>query len=101
MSWNYRVIRHRRRKTKKLDGETWYAVHEVYYDKKLRPYMVSKEPDGPQGDSVKEILSTLVRMMNDVLRHEVIDMAYFNKLVKNAMKAAEKTAPASSRKGRR
>ena len=71
MTWNYRITRHRERRLGKRC--VWYAIHEVYYHKNKRPYMISKEPIAPVGEDSKELEHTLVMMLKDALRAPVID----------------------------
>lgn len=35
MTWNYRLMRHDPRTMPDGSGETWLAIHEVYYDENL------------------------------------------------------------------
>ena len=68
MTWNYRIVRHITpipEKLRVIEGkrnETWYAIHEVYYDKgKVVSY--TEEPIAPFGLSVEELKSDLRHMM--------------------------------------
>jgi hypothetical protein len=56
MSWNYRVVKH----TDK--GEEWYGIHEVYYDKKDKPDMISEDPIDAHGMTPDELKSDLDMM---------------------------------------
>lgn len=49
MTWNYRVI------CRVHQGETFYAIHEVFYDKKGKPGSVTQEPSYPQGETKNEL----------------------------------------------
>jgi len=49
MSWDYRVVRKRHEQT----GETFYAVHEVFYDEENRAWDCTKEPVLPMGESLE------------------------------------------------
>lgn len=71
MSWNYRVIR----KKKRLKGLlfTYFDVHEVYYDKKGRPSSWTKEPVSANGfESLKELQNSQVMIMADILKYPVL-----------------------------
>ena len=50
MGWNYRIVKTTNR------GESCFQIHEVYYSPNGRPKMMSKEPVGPMGTSLKELL---------------------------------------------
>ena len=39
MTWNYRMLEH-----KNVDGTSWFAIHEVYYDEASIPKYCSDEP---------------------------------------------------------
>ena len=55
--WNYRVLKHNYKK------ETWLEIHEVYYNKKDKPYMCTKTGSVvSNGDNIKDIRS----MLNDM-----------------------------------
>lgn len=65
MSWNYRLIRHRSRRNG-ID-ETWYGLHEVYYDKKGKMNLWAPDPE-VQGESPKEVVATLAAMLRDATK---------------------------------
>lgn len=76
MSWNYRVVKTRTRRTFKNGHKvesTTYAIREVFYDKKGRPYAYSDEADAPIGDSVDDLRATLVMMLRDTYRMPVLN----------------------------
>lgn len=53
--WNYRIICHRERPTKKSRWTYWFAVHEAYYDHNGLVHSWTATPVYPQGDSLKEL----------------------------------------------
>lgn len=56
--WNYRVIRHTY-----ADGEDFYAIHEVYYEKDgITPSMWSETEMGVGADTVAGLHNELDRM---------------------------------------
>lgn len=57
MTWNYRVIKHTE------NGETYCAIHEVYYDKKGKPEWVTKEPEPVLDDTPEGIKQQLEWML--------------------------------------
>jgi hypothetical protein len=58
MSWNYRVVKH-----KDKSDEEWYGIHEVYYDKKDKPDMISEDPIDARGMTLDELKSDLEMML--------------------------------------
>lgn len=75
--WNYRLVRQRKK------GETFYAVHEAYYDDKQRVWGVTENPSPARGDSRDEVLEALGRMIVDILRAPVLD---YNKVPEKGAK---------------
>lgn len=57
MTWNYRIIKHEE------NGETYYAIHEVYYDKNGKPEAVTKESIAAQDDTPEGIKQQLEWML--------------------------------------
>lgn len=57
MTWNHRVI-----SRKYETGETYYAIHEVYYDESGEPYSVTAMPSAIMEESVEDIAWTLERI---------------------------------------
>jgi len=54
MTWNHRVI------SRKFEtGETYYAIHEVYYDEAGEPTSVTATPSVVMEESVEDIAWTL------------------------------------------
>lgn len=74
MAWNYRVIRH----IAPQDGSAYYAIHEVYYNEKGEPYMVSHESVKPFGETFDELKSD-VGMIHAALRNPPLDYTLFVK----------------------
>ncbi len=58
MTWNHRVI-----KTTDLNGEDWYAIHEVYYaGSESQPDTWTETPCDVGGESIEGLRDTLTRM---------------------------------------
>jgi len=55
--WNHRVM-HR-----KVSGEDWYEIHEVYYDNYNKPDGWTKESVAPGGETIEELKEELHRMI--------------------------------------
>lgn len=71
MSWDYRVMKH---VTHFQDSvETWYGIHEVFYNQDGKIVAWTQEPIDVVGDSYMEILETLERMLNDIETQSVLD----------------------------
>jgi len=68
VTWNYRIIRTEDR------GETWYAVHEVFYNVQGAD-LWTENPVRVIGETTDDIYSTLARMMKALSRPvlEVVD----------------------------
>lgn len=67
MTWNHRVIR-----GKYETGETYYAIHEVYYDEAGVPTNVTASPSAIMEESVEDIAWTLERIQKS-LKLPVLD----------------------------
>jgi len=65
--WNYRLVR------RKFNKETFYGVHEAFYDKNQKVWAITEEPMRVFEDSRAEVLETLATMIKDVLRAPVLD----------------------------
>ena len=69
-TWDYRVV-HR-----EVDGESVYAIHEVYYDPAGVPTMVTENPVYPMGETWEEFQRDLNRynmaMLNPILEYDDI-----------------------------
>ena len=61
MGWNFRVLV---TETKSPNGEidTWYAIHEVYYDKNKTPDAATKRSVDISGESKKDLKWRLKEM---------------------------------------
>ena len=57
MTWNHRLVR------RSENGETWYGIHEAFYDKNKRVRAITKDPIDVIGESVEEVRETLQRML--------------------------------------
>ena len=66
MIWNYRVVR------KASDNEEYFGIHEVFYNEKKEPYMVTMEPIAAYGESVEDLLEHY-EMMKEAFRAPVLD----------------------------
>ena len=70
MGWNYRVIHH-------YDGGDWWAIHEVYYNKRGGICAISKDPMNPQGETSQELYDDYVMMRDafhkDALQYDSIE----------------------------
>ena len=79
MSWNYRVIFHPAQKykmgEKEIDGEEYYAIHEVYYDDEENEEMYAIEPE-VIGSSIEE-LGEILDMMRLSLDKKVLKKSDF------------------------
>lgn len=56
MSWNHRILAH------KSENETYFQIHEVYYDKKGVPDGYTKNGVSVGGNDLKEIIWVLDKM---------------------------------------
>lgn len=65
-TWNHRVLR------KKDVGGEWYAVHEVYYDKKGKPTGATQDEVGPCGETLEQLKAEL-EMFARALDKPVLD----------------------------
>jgi hypothetical protein len=73
--WNYRVLR------KVHNGEEYFSIHEVFYDKNNNPNACSVEPVSAHGDTVWELKKDL-ELMIQALDKQVLDYDFFEKLSK-------------------
>ena len=56
--WNQRIIRTRK------DEETWYEIHEVYYDAQGRIESWTQEPVLPGGESKAELMNDIAHFIS-------------------------------------
>lgn len=56
MTFNHRVLAHEH------DGDVYFEIHEVYYNKKFKPILHTENPVSVGGESIEEILWVLERM---------------------------------------
>ena len=73
MTWNHRLIRDTK------DGETWYGIHEVFYEDDGEPNGCTVEAVSVVGETVdecKEILEWMIAACSK----PVIEMQYFRDL---------------------
>jgi hypothetical protein len=57
-------------------AESYYAIHEVYYDENGRPHSVTNDPVPAFGETVDE-LRTSYDMMREAFEQPVLDYASF------------------------
>jgi len=76
MTWNHRVIKH----TDKIGRKkyTYYAIHEVYYNKKGKPTMVSTDPETILSED-KQDLKEVYLMMAAAFGKPILNYEDFNK----------------------
>jgi len=74
MSWNYRIIKHKR-----IDGGTYHALHEVYYDAVGKPEKYTDAPVTFVAASPPDIVTSLASALNDAASYPVLDVAEFDK----------------------
>lgn len=65
MSWNYRVL------ASEHEGEVFFEIHEVYYDKKHNPTSYTENPVSISGSNLEEVKWVLEKM-NESLDKEVL-----------------------------
>jgi hypothetical protein len=68
MGWNYRVMKHIKGDGAPPHGETFYAIHEVYYndDGTVRGWTEKKV--SPCGETPKEFLGSLMLYQGAVIK---------------------------------
>jgi len=79
MTWNYRIIKEKNKEHLDLDDEDAYffAIHEVYYDKKEKPITCTVDPVSPSGRSLKELKADMKHYLQ-ALKRPIIEMTYFD-----------------------
>lgn len=65
MTWNYRIVKH------KSGVNTWYSLHEVYYDENGEPDGMTQNPISAHGDTRAEVIKALEMMLKDAKRMPV------------------------------
>lgn len=60
MSWNYRAV------VTRTNGETSYAIHEVYYDEQGKENGLTECGIAPIGDSLDDLKLCLELMLNAI-----------------------------------
>ena len=58
MTWNYRLLEH-----ENVDGTSWFAIHEVYYDEASIPKYCSDEPCSAHGEDTEALITDMQYMM--------------------------------------
>ena len=77
MTWNYRILEH-----KDLDGSSWFAIHEVYYDDKGNPVACTEGPCSAHGEDT-ETLTTDMSYMMEALKKPALLYSDFVKYTSN------------------
>ena len=62
-TWNYRMLEH-----KNLDGSSWFAIHEVYYNKDGVADRCSQEPCFVHGEDIETLTTDLEYMMKALIK---------------------------------
>ncbi len=70
MSWNHRILR------RTFEGETFYAVHEVYYDENGNPNGCTDESVSPKGETMDELRSDILSF-HDALTKPILNYEDF------------------------
>src|SRR4051812_5696242 len=79
MPWNHRVIKTVHPIPGTSESETFYQIHEVYYDKDANiPTSCTVTAVAPGGETIDELRAELERMLK-CLDKPSIDMEYFEK----------------------
>jgi len=68
--WNHRVV------ARKVGEETYYGIHEVYYDSNGKPTVCTKDPVQPFGETLEE-LAIEIRYFAQALEKPVLDYDLF------------------------
>lgn len=76
MTWNHRVVKRKGKPFHGIPQPDWYAIHEVYYDKKGRPKTLTAEPVAPGGETPDELRDDLNRM-RDALKKPILQESDF------------------------
>jgi hypothetical protein len=63
MTWNYRILEH-----KNVDGSSWFAIHEVYYDEAGTPEFCSEEPCFAHGEDAEDLTVDMEYMMKALIK---------------------------------
>jgi hypothetical protein len=66
MSWNYRIV-----KGKTEDGDEYFGVHEVYYNRDGSIKLMTESPVEVASDTLEGVKSVL-QMMSDCLSKDVL-----------------------------
>ena len=69
MTWNFRLVRHRDRKSRTI----WYGVHEVFYTESGKPWTMTQDPVLIDGESPKDVLAYLRMVESDLKRLPILD----------------------------
>lgn len=63
MTWDYRILEH-----KNVDGTSWFAIHEVYYDEAGTPELCSEEPCFAHGEDAETLITDMEYMMKALIK---------------------------------
>ena len=75
MSWNHRVVKRtfvHDEGGKDEYREDQYGIHEAYYDKNKKVFMITEDTTGPSGSNMAELKQSL-EWMAKALEHPVLD----------------------------
>ena len=77
MTWNYRIIKH------DLEPITFFAIHEVYYDKAGNVVAWTDRPIEVIGDNKKEIMGEIKHIVSDSKLPVLVESKLLQDLEKN------------------
>jgi len=73
MTWNYRVVKY------DTNENIIYRIHEVFYDQDDNIEFFTEDAVLPEGDSLKELMTDLQFMMDDVKECPILSLKELNK----------------------
>lgn len=70
--WTYRIVKH---KGKALGSDvSYFAIHEVYFNKKNKPCAMTKDPISLSGfDDEGDLIANLQMMIKDALKYPIFN----------------------------
>jgi hypothetical protein len=71
--WHYQLMRHKLARPNEVDGEYYYAIHELYEMDDGPAW--TDEPIQVTGESVEDVQKALMLMLKDIEKHGVKDYA--------------------------
>jgi len=69
--WHYQLMRHKLARPNEVDGEHYYAIHELYEMDDGPAW--TDEPIQVTGESVEDVQRALMLMLKDIEKHGVRD----------------------------